>query len=1022
MTLRPSKAHSALAAAALMGMVATPTAFAASAPLCTPQVLASPEMFHCDPGNEALRVELGAAETYQDADARAAFPTRWSQYGFDQRHDPVFPGNAETTGAFWAAPLTGRDMLRALQGVDSFGSPGGWASRTGQLIGEVMGVSVANGIVYSQIGRREVAALDAITGKRIWSYELVNIAGMGQTIVHEVDGRPMVFVPVGDAAYNIYNEIDFVAGQEHDRGASFGALYAFDGLTGELQWRFDVEGAARPAPIYIDGRIHLATGGGELFVLDAESGEQIGVTTNPGGGYPGLASPNWYETPDGRLLIVYGTLRPRLILGMDVTDPANPELAWQMSPPNADANSPGDTPVAVDPELGLVVTTVFSTIDGESHLLAHGIDAATGDLVWSQDLGEGDRPPGYKGSVPMLKDGYTYSGNTINGTYWSLETATGAVRWSTELVAPSDPRPQRPRAAAALYETDAGEDVLIHASGRHIRTLDAATGEILNDFQTGGVFGLFGVAQPAIVGNQLYLAAISGWVFAAPVDFIMSNDGAEGFPEDIPDPDVMAEELNLDRSPAQRVVAQSPRDFLAYAGGQRNNAVVNRGPRDARWQTALHGALPLNAPPLDEFIYGTEIATQMTHWEFGVGSGLAVAKGMVFAGSDRYRIYGLNAETGEIVWSYRTLSRNFGQPVVTPRTVIVGGGDPHFNLGNTGSFRAESPGTQVGSMLQHVTGLDPDTGRKKWTVWTGPGTNDQTPLYYEGVLYWINGQGRLYAIEADTGAPVPPLMDANGNPTVTLDGFNTISSPNLYRITAGNGRGRGNTERALMIVGMTLPRRLVAIDLADGSVVWSQDLAEHDVFINGFAATSVAVDQRGGRLVGTVLTGVDLSEGTANLTAFGLDAETGALLWSRVVGSGAYPDGWVAATPVLSEDGEAFINDPLSNSVLSLDTGDGTPRWSAFVNAPMGKLSWGPGVLVRKGNARRLIQPVGPELYVLDADTGVVQQQRYVGGSFTYQNPVVAGGSLFIGNSWGWVTAMPLDEVAGIRRAQGRRR
>lgn len=981
----------------------SPLPAAAAPPLCTSAVLHSPDMFNCLPGTSDIpEVETGPASTYADPAARAAFPSAWNQFGYDQRHDPVFPGNAYTAGVFWAAPLTGIDMLRAHEAQPSFDNPESAPARTGQSLGGVMGVSVANGIVYSQIGRREINALDALTGKRIWRAELVNFAGMGQSIVHDVTGAPRVFVPVGDQSYNIYNTVDFANDEEHERGGSFSALYAFDGLTGAQLWRFDTKGSARPTPIYRDGIIYLATGGGQLFMLDAATGAQIGVFDNPGGGHSGLAAPNWYETADGRRYIVYGITRPALIIAVDVTDPANPVLVWQLSPPNVAANSPGDTPVAIDPALGLVVTTVFSMLAGEPHLLAYGIDANTGTIQWSQDLGAGDSPPGFKASVPVIESGNVYVGNTINETFWSIAAADGSVRWSTDLSS-AEPGRVRPRAAAAFYTTADGREVLIHAAGSHIRTLAADTGVILNDFCTLGAFSVFGAAQPAIVGNQLYLSAISGWVFAAPVDFVMSNPGlTEPVPTHFTVLPIPAD-FNPQASPARQVVAASPKEFLYYAGGQDNNAFVNQGGPALVWQTPLHDALPLAAPPLDETLYGAEIATQMTHWEFGVGSGVAVANGLVYASSNRYTVHALNAQTGQEVWAFRTLNRNFGQPIVTPNTVVVGGGDPHFDLGTTSSYKAQSPTTEVGAQLQHVTGLDPATGREKWTVWTGSGASTQTPLYYRGNVYWVSGHGKVYAADADTGAPVAAFMDAVGGPRLKLPGFNAVSSPNLF-LQEGNKNGRGS-ERALMIVGMAMPARMVAIDLATATIVWTQEL-DANVFLNGFSATSVAVDQDSATVIGSVLTDVDLNAQTATLTAFALDALTGAVRWTRGIGSGAYPEGFVAATPVLSRRGDAFFINPIAAQVVSLDVATGDTRWQTAVAVPPGRLTWGPGVVI--GNdARRLIQPVGSDLYSFDTETGVVLDKRHVGGAFLYNNPVVAGKTLYIGNAWGWVIALP---------------
>lgn len=978
-------------------------AVSADPPVCTAETLRSADQFNCLPGpNGVPAPQSGAASTYNDPAARAAYPSAWDQFGFDQRHDPVFPGNAYTTGVFWAAPLTGLDMLYALESQPTFDHPEDRATRTGQTLGHVMGVSVASGIVYTQLGRGEINALDATTGKRIWRTELVNVAGMGQSIVHDAAGKPMVFVPVGDEAFNIYNTIRFTNNEEHDRGASFGALYALDGLTGALKWRFNVKGAARPAPIYRDGKIYLATSGGELFVLNAVTGSQIGVTTNPGNGFPGFASPNWYETTEGKRYIVYGISRPRLIVAIDVTHPASPTVAWQLAPPNVSANSPGDTSVAVDPALGLVVTTVFSSIGGVPHLIAHGINANTGAIVWSRDLGAGDSPPGFKSSVPMIKAGNVYVGNTINQTLWSLAAADGSVRWTTDLSLPNEL--SRPRAPASFYRTAGGRDVLIHAAGSHIRTLDAHTGAILNDFKTLGVFSVFGSAQPAIVGNQLFLSSISGWVFAAPVDFIMSNPGLVGSAPPVnPQAPPISAAFNPAASPAKNVVEATPKSFLYYAGGQDNNAFVTQDGLTGNWQTPLRDAMPLNAPPLDEALYGAEIAAQLMHWEFGVGSGIAVAQGMVYAGSDRYGISALNAQSGKVVWTFRTLNRNFGQPIVTPNTVIVGGGDAYLPLAVTSDYDAQSPETEVGAHLQHVTGLDPKTGREKWTVWTGSGNDSQTPLYYNGNIYWVSGQGKIYAVNADSGAPVAPFMDAAGKPLIRLPGFNAISSPKLYF--------EGKKKQALMIVGLGMPARLVAIDLNTAATAWTQGLGMN-VFLNGFSATTVAVDQRRGVVVGSVLTDVDLNAKTATLLAFGVDAATGGVRWTQPIGVGAYPEGFVATTPVLSRRGAAYFISPVGSRMVSVDIETGEIHWQTAVTFPPGRFAWGPGVVIGD-DAQQLIAPIGPNLYAFNADTGVIVNQKHVGGSFTYNNPVVIGKTLYIGNSWGWVVAMPVKALTG---------
>ncbi|HAK61337.1 MAG TPA: hypothetical protein DCO77_13330 [Nitrospiraceae bacterium] len=998
-----------LVAAVLMTISSMPQARAQEVidPTCRPDLLKSADIFFCIGREDLPPIQFGPPDTFLDVRARRAFPQQWDQLGADQRHNPVFPVPDTAPaflrfGTFWAAPLTGLDFQRLGRALETFGNPESWGSKTAQNLGNVMGVSAAQGIVYVQLGRHEIWALDGATGEAIWNADLTTAAGMGQAIVQEVEGRLTVFVPSGDASFTVQNAIDFSNGEPHDRGANFTGLYAFDGVTGRLRWRFATKGAARPTPVYRNGKLYLATSGGEFFVLDAATGKQLGTFINPGEGFPGLASLNWYETDDGRLLLFYGTIRPRRILAVDATDPAAPVLGWSYTPPSATANAPGDTPVAIDPDLGLVFTTVFSSVSGQFTLNVLALDAATGTVQWSDFAGGQDSPPGYKGSVPMVHNGRLYVGNTSNGRYRAYEAATGALLWEADLAEADDPPGlvHRQRAAAVFFEGK-----LIFAEGRDIHTFDPDTGQELNRFETPGTFGVWGINQPVIIGRLMILGSISGWVFAAPVDYITNFPGVRGEnPLPIPTSDVtlppqLPDFFNPLALPTAQEANQFPGTWLAYAGGQEHNGVAAQGPSNVSWQTALNSALPLDARPMDEGLYGTEIATHMTHLAYGVGTGVSPARGILFVGSDRYTINALNALTGRKIWRFRTINANFGQPLVTPSTVIVSGGDPWMNLGQTGRFRSNSPATVIGDSFPTVHGLDPETGKEKWTVYSSSGTSAMTPLYHDGNLYWVNGEARVWAVNADTGEPMAPFMNIDGLPTLSLGGFNAISSANIYRVPGGPD---------LMIVGTAMPNRIWAIDLAAAQVVWTHDLAGVNTYVTGFAAVPPTIGQSKGMVISTVLADADTTTGAVTMLAFALDGKTGELLWTEYLGEGVIPTGFTGAVPLVDKS-VVYLHNPLDKAITALDAISGTVRWQAAVTAPDGQYSWCPGVVT--GN--KLIQPVGPDLYTLDAKTGVVLNQLRVGGSFTYNNPSVVGKTLYIGNSWGWVTALPVDVVIG---------
>jgi outer membrane protein assembly factor BamB len=80
----------------------------------------------------------------------------------------------------------------------------------------------------------------------------------------------------------------------------------------------------------------------------------------------------------------------------------------------------------------------------------------------------------------------------------------------------------------------------------------------------------------------------------------------------------------------------------------------------------------------------------------------------------------------------------------------------------------------------------------------------------------------------------------------------------------------------------------------------------------------------------------------------------------------------VGPTPLL-DSSRVYLNNPVSSSVVALNLMTGAIQWQTPVTTPAGRFSWGPGVLI-KGD--KLIQPVGPTLYTLNATTGVVLNQH----------------------------------------------
>ncbi|MBI3545846.1 MAG: PQQ-binding-like beta-propeller repeat protein [Gammaproteobacteria bacterium] len=950
-------------------------------------------------------IRYGSANTYNSSSARAAFPQAWGQYGSNQQHNPVFtvPSGAPTfltSGISTVAPLTGDEMRRVDVAAKYYPADGrmAWATTAAQWVGNVVGVSMAQGIIFATTSRREVYALDAQSGLAIWRKELVGVAGMGQPLALTLGGKLRIIVTAGDADFNGNNVIRAAQLNEHDRGAEFTAVYCLDALTGSQVWRFDTKGNVRPTPLFINGYLYVVSGDGFLYVLDATTGAQVSSFANPGEGQVGLSSPNWYNTTDGRTLIYYGTLSPRNILAVDVTNPAAPVLAWTYSPPGAASNAPGDVSVAVDPATGLLTTSIFTNVGTSAAPIFDervvALNATTGQVVWSVFSGQGPTMDGFKSANPMISNGVVYTGNPLNATVQAFDLLTGTLLWSTPIPSTDPDRRNAPRAAPTLVDGK-----LIFPVAQHIYTFDAATGALLNDYYLPVSYVAYGLNQPVVIGNIAYISSVSGYVYAYPVSTI-TTQAAPSPGVAPPLPLKTAEYYNSGNAPSSS--SNFPSTWLSYAGGPGHNSYLSSGPSlSSKWSSSLLFALSLSGTAQDEALFGKEIASQMTHFSFGVGSGVSPVKGILYSSAGNRTVTAHNATNGKLIWRFRTNNHNFGQPLVTSNAVIVAGGNVALNLGQYTNFTKRSSQTRVGTGYMYIHALDPKNGNEKWSFYSGQGTMSMTPLYYNGNLYWVDGQSQMWAISASTGQPVAPFMDVNGFPLLNLGGgFNSTSSANLYTDTAG---------RKLMVVGMAMPNRMVAVDLATATVAWTQPLSAFAVNLVGFAAASPAVDQTNGLIVSSAVINVDNLLNTAQVLVFALNGTTGDLVWSQSMDVGSVPSGFVSPTPMVTNN-KVYISNPTANQVVVLDALTGAVTWKTTVAAVGGNYSWAPPTLV---GTSKLIVPVGGNLLTFDATTGALLKTYAIGGGHTFNHVTVIGKTVYVGNSFGWVLGIPLSNVTG---------
>lgn len=963
------------------------------------------------------------------------FPQSWGQLQANPQHDPVFAVKGALGGILghfaWASPLTGDEFLRLARAVPRYGVGNGgeaWGAEAAQWLGNVTGVSVVDGIVYVEESNDALYAVDALTGMPIWSATTVN-SNMGDALVENVDGRPVVFVAAGDVGFTLQHALDYGSASGPTpapaiRGANFSALYAINGQTGQVLWKVDTPGEAMPTPVYARGSVFFPTGDGHLWAVNARTGQVESVFANPGNGFSSMSSANAFVTRQGQLYVIYGTQSPfggqtggSNLVAVNETDPSSPQLAWAYNVTEAINTGLGDVPPVVDPSRGLVLTDALvntgSPQNVQLNLRILAVSATTGQLVWSQLAGgvpasePGFVPVAFKGSVPMVHDGVLYVGDLLNQTFQAYSEATGAQLWADQLQG-ADPRDlpgtiNQPRGGAVFWDGK-----VIEAEGLHIWSFDPRTGRILNDFMDPGYFGVWGITTPVIVGGEMYLGSISGWAFAVPASYVTTNPGpgpavpvGQGvtnatIPETALVPPNSASFFDPGALPTPGQTAGFPSSWVTLGGQPQRDNDVASGFGAVQWAAALPHALPLASPPRDVSLYGSAVASVMTNLAFGASVDVAPANGIIYVGSARTAIEALNATTGAEIWSFSTINANVAQPLVTPQAVIVAAGDPWFNFKQAQLFVAAKPGLHVGASFQNIHALDPLTGKELWTVYT-QGSDAMTPVYWNGDVIWLDGKGNVWGVSAATGKPVAPFESASGAPVLSLGGLNV----------ADGGVVASTPSGPILVVGTGDPGVLYGIDLATDSVAWQLRALPGGAvpYGTGFATASPAYDPASGLVVTDVL--VDAPSPTANagsvsVLAIALDPATGQVVWSTTIGHGPLPYGYQAASPVIA-NGMALFADPVSSQEVAVSLATGQILW----RTPLPGTDDAPGAVV--GDV--LLQPAGSSVVAISLSSGQILKVTQVGGSFVDQSPTVVGQTTYLPNAWGWVVAVPTSSL-----------
>ena len=433
----------------------------------------------------------------------------------------------------------------------------------------------------------------------------------------------------------------------------------------------------------------------------------------------------------------------------------------------------------------------------------------------------------------------------------------------------------------------------------------------------------------------------------------------QDFPKNLPDP-------NLAR--------YYPSEWKTYGSAPGRNpvfSVPSSAPgvlkRGVEWTFAGAGAIPLSGPPLDGDF-------KITAYTIGMPVGVSVVYGIVYAGDDNGYTYAVNALTGKLIWAHYGWNMNMSNPLVDGDRVFVSTGNPYFNYEKTMQY-VNGKRTERGPGLNTIYALDRKSGKEIWSYHT-PGEIMPTPVDIDGFLYVGTGDGHVYKLNAESGK-LTWKSD--------IQSFVSMSSP-----VAGDG---------YIFLGGTYPNYFYAVDQATGKVAWKVNIPA--LVATGISdctpayASGIVVQEA------TIESG-DIANPVANVL-LAIDARTGNILWQHRMANGPVPPAMKTATPMIDR-GVVYEGSPVSGNYHAFDLKTGHELWSVHLGS---QIRAGAAIL----NGVAYVPYHAGDIAAIRISDGKLLGKKHIGGSFGPSSPVIVGGTLYVSNVYGWVNAMPVDQI-----------
>jgi len=367
---------------------------------------------------------------------------------------------------------------------------------------------------------------------------------------------------------------------------------------------------------------------------------------------------------------------------------------------------------------------------------------------------------------------------------------------------------------------------------------------------------------------------------------------------------------------------------------------------------------------------------------------VSYSNGIVYVSASDGVLYALNAYTGKPVFIAMMPDTLMSQPLIYGGMVYVGLGGAFFTYGQGllnaygGGHRGQFTG------LSGLMALNSTTGKPVWFFITKSQVMP-TPVILNGVVYFDDGDGYMYALNATSGSEVWRI--------------GSFGTANMASLDYANDSGR-----IILIAGFSSAypvnySSLVGVS-TNGTVLWRTPLP----FTYDSGPGDAVMSVYGNYLVDGFISGYPVRHGPlfnetlVREVVMTLNVTDGRLIWLRNVSGYVLPTGANNGESPSVVKGMILVNDRKDHMIYALNLSDGRELWNdSLVPAAPGLI----GPVYVDG---LVLNPDFQYIQVINATTGKVVNLYPVGQDTVIDTPTVVGDTVFVDGGFGYVEAISL--------------